>query len=112
MEFLYEVQKNNRQQQNQKKKKKDRPGVNCKTIVFKYAFFIGKLTESSSFLGGKVLDSFALFSSKMSHKKGKGPSSLKQQSLNRNNQIKEVFLGKLRRWLFCLNVGETNLLIL
>ena len=33
--FLYEVQKKKQQQQNTKKKKQDRPGVNCKTIVFK-----------------------------------------------------------------------------
>ena len=33
--FSTRSKKKNKQQQNTKKKKQDRPGVNCKTIVFK-----------------------------------------------------------------------------
>ena len=77
MEFLSEVQKNNEQQQNQRKIV---PGLTAKQLCLgKHCFFV-KSTEFSSLLEGKVLGSFALFSPEMSHKKGKGPSSLKQQS--------------------------------
>ena len=63
-----------------KKKKKMVLGLIAKQLCL--SIFLLKLTECSSLLGGKVLDSFALFSSEMSHKKGKGPSSslLKVQS--------------------------------
>ena len=56
------------------------PGLTAKQFCLSKNCFFVKSTEFSSLLGGKVLGSFALFSSEMSHKKGKGPSSLKQQS--------------------------------
>ena len=78
MEFLSEVQK--KMNNNKIKKRKIVPGLTAKQLCLgKHCFFV-KSTEFSSLLGGKVLGSFALFSSEMSHKKGKGPSSLKQQS--------------------------------
>lgn len=87
---------------NKIKKSKIVPGLTAKQFCLsKHCFFV-KSTEFSSLLGGKVLGSFALFSSEMSHKKRKGPSSLKQQSLKVQSKVERRSTSRSSSALFNL----------